>query len=120
MLKLAIDLDGTICQNKIAGLKYSDADPVPGAVETLNYLKSKGCYIVIYTARNMGTYQNNIGKITANQAPIILEWLKRHNIPYDELILGKPNVDYFIDDKGLTFTTWKDIQNKLQKELEDV
>ena len=38
----------------------------------------------------MRTYQGNTGKITANTLPIILKWLEKYNVPYDEIYIGKP------------------------------
>jgi len=118
MLRIAVDLDGTICESKKPGQDYEDVKPLPNAVDILNRLKDDGYYIVIYTARNMATYNNNLGQITAHQAPVISKWLKDYNIPYDELVLGKPHVDYFIDDKSIPFTNWDDIYSTL-KQKED-
>lgn len=110
-MKMCFDLDGTIAKNKVQGQDYSEVEPMSDVVETMKALKSVGHYLIIYTARNMNTFNNNIGRITAVQAPIILEWLKKWGIPYDELIFGKPNADIFIDDKGFKFTNWKEIKS---------
>jgi capsule biosynthesis phosphatase len=121
MLRIAVDLDGTICETKKEGQTYESVKPLPLAAITLRNLKLEGYYIVIYTARNMLTYNNNVGKIIAVQVPIITKWLQEHDIPYDELVVGKPNVDYFIDDKGITFTDWGDVYSTLkQKEINHV
>ena len=109
------DLDGTICENKKSGQSYEDVLPLPGAVETLKRLKTQGHYIIILTARNMVTHNNSIGKIIAKQSPIVLDWLKKYEIPYDELHFGKPHADYFIDDKGIQFTTWDDLNKNIFK-----
>lgn len=111
--KYCFDLDGTICESKSLGQNYADVNPLPGAVETLKRLRTEGHYIIILTARNMSTYDNNLGKVVANQAPIVIDWLKKYEIPYDELLFGKPNADFFIDDKGIQFTNWNEINKKL-------
>jgi capsule biosynthesis phosphatase len=52
----------------------------------------------------MRTYKNDIGKIMANTVPVLIEWLKKHNIPYDELYVGKPWCGYngfYVDDKTI-------------------
>ena len=59
------------------------------------------------TARNMATHNNNLGKIIANQAPIVFEWLKKHEIPYDEIHFGKPLADFYIDDKAIRLEDWE-------------
>lgn len=110
---ITIDLDGTICENKSDGQTYEDVKPLPDAVETLNLFKEKGFYIIIFTARNMVTHEGRIGKINKHQMPIILDWLKKYQIPYDELILGKVHSDVFLDDKGMHFTSWDDARNKI-------
>ena len=118
-----MDLDGTICENIKPGVTYADVKPLPGAVDALEELKQRGYYIVIFTARNMRACYNNIGRVVARQGPIVFEWLKKYGVPYDEVRFGKPHVDYFIDDKGMKFTNWKDIKKQLlqaEKERKDV
>jgi hypothetical protein len=34
------------------------------------------------------------------------EWLRWANIPYDFITNVKPDVDYYLDDKNIRFTTW--------------
>lgn len=100
-LNLCFDLDGTIVQK---GSDYSNLKPIEGMSELIRELKSKGHKITIYTARNMNTYGGNLGLITFNQVPVITDWLQKNNIPIDELYIGKPNADAFIDDKGIHFS----------------
>ena len=105
--KFCFDLDGTICYTRKKGESYQEVKPKPGAVKTLQRLKKEGHYIIIMTARNMATHSNNIGKIIANQAPIVFEWLKKHEIPNDEIHLGKPLADFYIDDKAIRLEDWE-------------
>jgi capsule biosynthesis phosphatase len=65
------------------------------------------------TARNMVTYNNNVGQIIANQAPIVIDWLKKYDMPYDELLFGKPHADFFVDDKGIKFTSIKNLKKQI-------
>ena len=118
--KLSVDFDGTICENKKSGQSYEDVKPIPGAIESLKELKEQGFEIVIHTARNMVTCNNNVAKITARQAPIIIEWCKKYDCPYDELLFGKPHVDFIIDDKAIEFTNWKDTKKTLYKKIGDI
>lgn len=63
-----------------------------------------GFSIVINTARNMRTYEGNVGKINANTLPIIIEWLNKHEVPYDEIYTGKPWCGFegfYVDDKAI-------------------
>ena len=111
--KFCFDLDGTICHIKKEGQHYLDVEPLPGAVQPLQKLKSNGHYMIIMTARNMLTYNNNVGKIIANQSPVVIEWLNKHQIPYDELHFGKPLADFYIDDKAIRLTNWKDFNKQI-------
>jgi len=117
MLKLAIDLDGTICGTKTTEQNYEDVVPLPGAIEALKQLKQDGHYIIIHTARHMRSQKANHGKILANFG-YFYEWLKKWEIPYDEIIIGKPDVDLFLDDKRIMlmvqmiglWNKWKSVQ----------
>ena len=112
-MRICIDLDGTLCKNLKDGETYETVAPMEGAVDVVNKLKSKGHYIIIYTARRMKTLNSNIGAIIAEQGPVVINWLAKHNIPYDELLFGKPLADIYIDDKALKFTDWANTLNNL-------
>ena len=107
--RICIDLDGTLCDTyNHEGALYEDVSPMEGAAEAVANLRAAGFRIVLYSARNMKACNNSLGHITAVQAPIIDKWCKKHNIEYDELWLGKPLADFYIDDKGITFQgDWK-------------
>lgn len=106
-MNICVDLDGTIAKNKVGDQDYADVEPMPDAVKVLNELKREGYYIVIFTARNMATCKNNVGRVIARQGKLVADWLEKYNVPYDELLFGKPHVDYFIDDKAITFKNWE-------------
>ncbi len=112
-MRVCFDLDGTIAQNKVGLQTYEEVEPIEGAVQTMKEFKAAGFYIIIHTARNMATFDNNLGKIIAHQSPIVISWLAKWGIPYDELLFGKPNVDYFVDDKGFKFENWRDTKHFL-------
>ena len=46
----------------------------------------------------MKTHKGNIGGIIADVGKITLDTLERFNIPYDEILFGKPHADFYIDD----------------------
>ena len=120
-MRVCFDLDGTIAENKIGNETYEEVRLVDGAEEALNELSDNGVYIIIHTARNMGTCNNNLGKVIARQAAIVTKWLAKWNIPYDELLFGKPNVDYFVDDKAVEFNdNWKEITQFLMVAKEGI
>ncbi len=52
----------------------------------------------------MRTYEGNIGKINIHTLPGILEWLDKHEVPYDEVVVGKPWCGFdgfYVDDKSI-------------------
>lgn len=109
-MRYCFDIDGTIAELRKDGQSYSEVLPKEFAVEYLKKLKDAGHYIILHTARNMETFSSNLGKINAIQGPILYEWLKKYQIPYDEIYFGKPSADVYIDDKGLKFESWKDLK----------
>ncbi len=117
MMRIVVDLDGTICPIKQAGQTYDQLEPLPGAVERLNLLKQNGHYIIIQTARNMATCQSNLGKVMKNIGKITLDWLEKYQIPYDEIYFGKPNADLYIDDRALRFNDWNEATEQLMISL---
>lgn len=116
-MRIAIDLDGTICPIKQEGESYADLKPLPGAAERIRELRAAGHYIIITTARNMATCESNLGKVMKNIGKITLDWLEKHGIEYDEIYFGKPNAHVYVDDRALRFVGW----NALNEEsLRDV
>ena len=103
MKRLVFDLDDTLTINT-SGVSYADKLPNLPVIQKLREYKKQGFEITIQTARNMYTYNNDIGKINANTLPIIIEWLKKHEIPYDEIYVGKPwcgKEGFYIDDRAI-------------------
>lgn len=52
----------------------------------------------------MKSYNGNIGLINANTAKILLNWLEKWEIPYDEIIYGKAwpgHKGLYIDDRAV-------------------
>lgn len=101
--KIIIDLDGTLTIDHSAK-DYRDKEPNAEVVEKLRFYAAKGYRIVIQTARNMRTYGGNVGLINVHTLPIILEWLKTHDIPHDEVVVGKPwcgNGGFYVDDRAI-------------------
>jgi len=105
-MRIAIDLDGTICAIKQPHGTYAELLPLPGAIECIRALRAKGHYVIILTARNMATCESNVGKVMKNVGKITLDWLELHGVEYDEIYFGKPNAEVYLDDRGIRFTDW--------------
>ena len=96
------DIDGTLCPIKKKEERYEDIVPYRNMVERLRYYKENGAKIVLFTSRNMNSYNGNIGVINKKTAKILLEWLDKWDIPYDEIIYGKPwpgHKGFYVDDR---------------------
>lgn len=103
MKRLVVDLDGTLSLDA-SGVPYPDREPNLPLVERLRAYKAEGFEIAICTARNMRTYAGSIGHINAVTLPVVIDWLRRHDIPFDEIHVGKPwcgNEGFYIDDKAI-------------------
>lgn len=101
---LIVDLDGTICPVKNSGETYSDLIPYHDVVERLKDWRSEGFKIVIHTARNMRTYEGNLGLINVHTSRMTMDWLDKWEIPYDEILFGKPwpgHEGYYVDDRAI-------------------
>ena len=102
MKRLIIDLDETITLSAHDG--YENAVPNVPLIARLREYREAGFEIVIMTSRNVRTYCGNIGKINVHTLPIILAWLARHNVPFDEVYVGKPwcgTEGFYVDDKSI-------------------
>jgi capsule biosynthesis phosphatase len=102
MKRLIIDLDDTIC--KTTNGDYANAIPISGMIEKMSEYREAGFEIAIHTSRNVRTYDGNIGKISAHTLPVIIDWLCRHGVPFDEVYVGKPwcgNEGFYVDDRAV-------------------
>lgn len=102
--RLIVDVDGTLCPVKKEGENYSDLVPNFEIIKKLRTLKHEGAEIVIFSSRNMRTYSGNLGLINAKTLPLLIEWLNKWQIPFDEILVGKPwpgNMGFYIDDRAV-------------------
>ena len=98
------DIDGTICPIKGKDEKYEDLVPYENVVKKMIELHNNGAKIVLFTSRNMNSYNGNIGLINKNTAIILNKWLEKWQIPYDEIIFGKPwpgHHGFYVDDRSI-------------------
>jgi capsule biosynthesis phosphatase len=101
---IVMDVDGTLCTKRRPDESYADVRPNQEVLSALKEYRSRGFYIILATSRNMNSYDGNVGLITANTAKTLLAWLDRHEVPYDELHVGKPwagRGGFYVDDKAI-------------------
>ena len=90
------DIDGTLCTNTWG--EYDKAEPIALMIAQVNALYDAGHSILLFTARGTTT---NIDWRDLTEAQ-----MKTWGVRYHELQLGKPQADYYIDDRGLSLDEW--------------
>lgn len=97
------DIDGVIAKIQ-KDLKYEISEPNEKMIKIVNRLYDYGNRIVLFTARG---YVSGI-----DYSEVTKKQMDRWGVKYHELKFGKPNADYYIDDKMLDL-------NELYKMFED-
>jgi capsule biosynthesis phosphatase len=109
MKTFIFDLDNTITidsENKRSSLAedieyYENVKPNIPLIERIRLLYNN-YRIVIQTARGMKTCGGNVDLIKNRVGNVTIDWLRKHNVPYDEIVFGKTYGDFYIDDKNLS------------------
>ena len=103
MKVIVIDLDGTLTHDE-PELDYAERRPRLDVIARLREYRAEGFRIAVHTARNMRTYEGNVGLINVHTLPKVMAWLDRHGVPYDEIVVGKPwcgHDGFYVDDKAI-------------------
>jgi quercetin dioxygenase-like cupin family protein len=104
-MKYYIDLDNTLCLTENGD--YINSKPILERIIYTNNLKKQGNIVTIWTAR--GTKSGiDYHELTINQ-------LKEWNVNYDNLLMGKPDYDIYIDDKSFNVDTYWPIPLNVSK-----
>jgi quercetin dioxygenase-like cupin family protein len=113
MKKYFIDLDNTLCITENSN--YENSQPIRDRINFVNKLKSEGNHITIWTAR---------GAISGlDHKDLTLKQLHEWAILYDELLMGKPDYDIYLDDKSFNIDSFYPVpksggkSKKLQSEI---
>ncbi len=99
---IAIDFDGVThdYKNPIKGRRMGE--PIKGTQQALTTLKERGYYIVIHSV-----WADTNGKKT------IADFMHYYKLSYDEITNVKPHAQYYIDDRAIRFTNWKEVLNQV-------
>lgn len=100
--RLYIDFDRTIASEK----GHEIGEPLPGVKEAFDKFKTDGWEIHIYSCR-----ANDPEGLDSIQ-----KFMSTHDLPFDEIFVGKPLGHYYIDDRALKFTTWGEIAPQVKKQ----
>ena len=98
-MRYVIDIDGTICTNTDGD--YEKAIPYKDRIQKINKLYDDGNIIIYFTARGMNTFNGDVIKSKEKWYDFTKLQLINWDVKFNELILGKPQGDLYIDDKGI-------------------
>lgn len=106
-LSIVFDLDDTICfpnhEKRDTYSKYYLAKPNTPVIRKMQEVQKRGYYIIIHSARRVVTHNGDTAKIEEDVAEITRKWLDEYNVPFNELIFGKPYATAaYVDDKAMS------------------
>lgn len=95
-MRYAFDIDNTLVNT--IGSDYANSTPIQHRIDKVNALYDGGDTIYLFTARGSASGKD-YRKLTEEQ-------MLRFGIKYHSLIMGKPDVDLFVDDKAISVEVW--------------
>jgi len=98
--KFVFDIDGVIAEFN-EKLDYAKSKPNEKVISVINKLYDAGNYIVLFTARG---YKTGI-----DWQDVTKQQMESWKVKYHELKFGKPDADYYVDDKMLDLNKLLDI-----------
>ena len=110
-MNFIVDVDGTLCEIVNSFDEYYSAKPKVDIINKVNSLYKSGSNIILFTARGMRTFNNDVAKIEEVHRPILENWLKQNGVLYHELRFGKawsPEC-YYVDDKSMSLNEFLNV-----------
>lgn len=106
--RLCFDVDGVLCDDRGTDghwsspteRPYAGRKPYPWASPLLKKLRAHGHTVVVQTARYMNKFDGDQEKVRTYGLMELKNWLNEHDIPYDEVYMGKASANLYIDDRG--------------------
>ena len=106
-MRICLDIDGTLCTNTDG--RYAEAVPYAEVIMQVSRLRSAGHRIILYTARGSTT--------GIDWREFTVAQLEGWNVQYDELVMGKPTADIYIDDRAMNSADWQLAGYSLQETM---
>ena len=109
--RICCDVDGVLA-NTSSKKDYENSEPIIENIHLLNDLYWSGAHITLHTARYM-LRENHNAKLAHDRGyEELRKWCKKHFVYYDNIVMGKPSAQYYIDDKAIQIgelksTNWK-------------
>jgi capsule biosynthesis phosphatase len=100
-MTICFDLDNTLVTYPSVPGDYTTVKPITRMIELVRRLKEEGHTVIIHTARRMATHKNNVEAVIRDIGDLTIQSLKDLDIPYDQLIFGKPLADAYVDDRAV-------------------
>lgn len=100
-MKIFVDLDNTLCDT--TNSEYKNSRPIQSRIDKVNTLHKEGNIITIWTARGA-----NSG---IDWTEVTITQLANWKVNYNQLLMGKPAYDLYIDDKSVNVDTYWKIYN---------
>ena len=105
---ICVDIDDTILTTENRDFEHSI--PRQDVIDKINAFHNAGYKVILSTARgakSCATIEERIAKYDA----LTRQWLKEHFVKYDELWFGKPNADFYVDDKNMSIEQFLGFEN---------
>lgn len=104
-VKVVFDIDDVIAMG-FNHTKHDEKVVNSLVVDKMKSIKSElNAKIVLHTSRGSVSCNGDLQLIEKNILPNLVEWLKVNDVPYDEIVFGKPLADLYVDDKGMNLRT---------------
>ena len=108
--RLIVDIDNTVTVTENGDYVHSKA--VQATIDMLKKYKAAGFEIVMFSSRNMRTYEANVGKINIHTLPNIINCFFASNIQgMNSLNKLKGGFVTIISDSSLSFITSSDLKS---------
>ena len=107
-MRIILDVDGTLTRDG-SGDGYADRAPRADVIARVRAAKAAGHEVVIHSARNMRTHAGDLGRINRLTLPTLLDWLARHDVPFDAIHMGKPwcgDRGFYVSANGMRPSQW--------------
>jgi len=104
-MRYAFDIDNTLVSTKDGD--YENSVPIASRISSVNKLYNDNHYIILYTARGSKSGKD-YRELTEMQ-------MKSFGVKYHELVMGKVDCDYFVDDKAITLKEFDSMMNAGRK-----
>ena len=96
---IVIDIDDTI--SFTYNRDFDNSVPNQPVIDRINELYDDGWNIILFTARG-GKSCKTLEEKESKYRELTERWLVKHNVKYHTLMFGKPNADYYVDDKNIS------------------